>query len=231
MSDIVLLILAVSLFVGGHELMSHLLRRPIVSAVGEKGFMGLYAIVALGSLIWAVEIWKSIPPDRLWQVPAALYMAAPLVMLVAFILFVGSVTAPNPALMGGGIPKKPGLGAAGARGVQAITRHPMMWAFALWAVVHMALSADSRTLVLAGGILVLSIFGAAMQDRKKLVATPGYASHVAQTSFTPFMAQLSGRAPLASLWPGVIPVVGGLALWGVMLWLHPALIGVAAVQH
>jgi uncharacterized membrane protein len=231
MSDIVLLIIAVSLFVGGHELMSHPLRRPLVRAVGEKGFMGLYAIVALGSLIWAVEIWKDIPPDRLWQAPPALYMAAPLIMLLAFILFVGSVTAPNPALMGGGVPKKAGTGAAGVRGVQAITRHPMMWAFALWAIVHMALSADSRTLVLAGGILVLSLFGSAMQDRKKMAAIPSYSSHVAQTSFVPFMAQLSGRAPVATLWPGVVPVIGGLLLWGTMLWLHPSLIGVPAIQH
>jgi uncharacterized membrane protein len=226
MSDIVLLIIAVSLFVGGHELMSHPLRQPLVRAVGEKGFMGLYAVVALGSLIWAVELWKDVPPDRLWQVPAAAYMAAPLIMLLAFILFVGSVTAPNPALMGGGLP-----GAAGVRGVQAITRHPMMWAFALWAIVHMVLSADIRTLVLAGGILVLSIFGSAMQDRKKMAAIPSYASHVAQTSFTPFLAQLSGRAPIATLWPGVVPVLGGLLLWGIMLWLHPSLIGVPAIQH
>lgn len=228
MSDMALLIIAVSLFVGGHELLSHPLRAPIVRVAGEKGFMGLYAIVALGSLFWAVELWKIIPPDRLWQAPPVLYMAAPLIMLIAFILFVGSVTAPNPALMGGGVPAKKGGSPAG---VQAITRHPMMWAFALWAIVHITLSADSRTLVLAGGILTLSLFGSAMQDRKKLAAAPGYAAHVAKTSFIPFMAQLSGRAPLASLWPGVVPVVGGVILWGVMLWLHPSLIGVPAIQH
>lgn len=230
MSDIVLLIIAVSLFVGGHELLSHPLRAPIVRAVGEKAFMALYAVVALGSLYWAVEIWKIVPPDRLWQAPPALYMVAPLVMLIAFILFVGSVTAPNPALMGGGAPAA-GNTAAGVRGVQAITRHPMMWAFALWAIVHITLSADSRTLVLGGGILILSLFGSAMQDRKKLAAQPGYTAHVAKTSFIPFVAQLSGRASLASLWPGLVPIIGGLILWGVMLWLHPSLIGVAAIQH
>lgn len=230
MSDILLLIIAVSLFVGGHELLSHPLRAPIVRVAGEKGFMAIYAVVALGSLYWAVEVWKIVPPDRLWQAPPALYMAAPLVMLIAFILFVGSVTAPNPALMGGGAPSaKPEI--SGVRGVQAITRHPMMWAFALWAIVHITLSADSRTLVLGGGILILSLFGSAMQDRKKLAAQEGYAGHVAKTSFTPFLAQITGRAPLGSLWPGFIPVIGGVILWGVMLWLHPSLIGVAAIQH
>lgn len=224
MSDFALLIIAVVLFVGGHELLSHPLRRPLVRAIGEKGFMLVYSVVALGSLFWAVELWKVVPPDRLWQAPAGAYMAAPLVMLIAFILFVGSVATPNPALMGGGIPGKPGR-------VQAITRHPMMWAFALWAIVHITLSADSRTLVLAGGILTLALFGSAMQDRKKLAAQPGYSDHMAKTAFIPFMAQLSGRQPLATLWPGLVPVIGGVLLWAAMLWLHPMLIGVPAIQH
>lgn len=223
MSEIGLLIIAVSLFVGGHELLSHPLRAPLVARLGEKGFLGVYALVALGSLIWAVELWKDIPPDRLWQAPGWAYAAAPGVMLVAFILFVGSVAAPNPALMGVKL-------GAGPRGVLRITRHPMMWAFALWAIVHMALSADSRTLVLAGGVLVLALLGSAMQDAKKIAADPAYAGHVSATSFVPFAGQLTGRERLSTLWPGVVPVLGGAIAWGVTLWLHPMLIGVPALQ-
>jgi uncharacterized membrane protein len=93
------------------------------------------------------------------------------------------------------------------------------------------LSADSRTLVLAGAILVLALFGSAMQDRKKRAAQPGYGDHVAKTSFIPFMAPLSGKADARSLWPGFVPVIGGVLLWAAMLWLHPMLMGVAAIQH
>jgi uncharacterized membrane protein len=223
MSDIALLIFAVSLFVGSHELLSHPLRQPLVKAVGEKGFMGIYAVVALGSLFWAGELWKAIPPDRLWTMPDWAYPFAAALMLLAFILFAGSVATPNPALMGGGIPGKPG-------GVQGITRHPMMWAFALWAVVHMAMSADSRTLVLAGGILTLALFGSAMQDRKKAANMPGYRDHMARTSFMPFARQLSGGAPIGSAWPGLVALGGGLLLWGAMLWAHPILIGVSPLR-
>jgi len=198
----------------------------LVRALGEKGFMGVYALVALGSLIWAGELWKRIPPDRLWQVPDWAYPVAAAVMLLAFVLFVGSVSAPNPALMGG-----ERATAAGVRGVQGITRHPMMWAFALWALVHMLVSADSRTLVLAGGILVLSLFGSAMQDRKKLAGQPGYAGHVAATSFVPFGRIVSGAAPLASAWPGPVALLGGLALWAAMLFAHPWLIGVSPMGY
>lgn len=225
MSELGWLVVAVSLFVGGHELLSHPLRGALVRRLGDKGFLGVYALVALGSLGWAGELWKRIPPERLWQVPGWAYPLAAALMLLAFVLFVGSVSAPNPALMGGE-KAKPGV-----RGVQGITRHPMMWAFALWALVHMAVTADSRTLVLAGGILVLALFGSAMQDRKKLASQPGYTAHVSATSFVPFGRIVSGAAPLASAWPGVVPVLGGVGLWAAMLFAHPWLIGVSPLPY
>ncbi len=223
MPDIALLIVAVSLFVGGHELLSHPLRAPIVKVFGGGGFTLLYSVVALASLGWAGQLWKVVPPDRLWTVPAWANGLAIIAMLFAAILFVGSVTAPNPSLMGmpaGGSP----------RGVQRITRHPMMWAFAIWAVVHITLSADSRTIVLASGILTLALFGAAMQDKKKMAASRAYVDHVAATGFVPFGAQARGRSSWASALPGVVALAGGVALWALLLWAHPLVIGVPAVQ-
>lgn len=220
MNDIGLLIVAVSLFVGGHELLSHPLRAPLVKAVGPGVFTLIYSVVALGSLGWAVQVWKAIPPNRLWQAPVPVYWLAILLMLVAAILFVGSVTAPNPALMGmpaGGNP----------RGVQRITRHPMMWSFAIWAMVHITLSADSRTIVLASGILTLALFGAWMQDGKKRAAVSGYAEHMANTGFVPFGAQLRRRQPWSAANPGLVAGFGGLVLWGGLLWAHPMVIGVS----
>ena len=223
MSDIMYLIVAVSLFVGGHELLSHTLRRPIVGIVGEKGFALVYSVLALGSLFWAVQVWKAIPAERLWLTPDWMNWLAAALMLFAFILFVGSVTAPNPALMGmpaGGRP----------RGVMRITRHPMMWSFAIWAVVHIVMSADPRTFVLAGGILVLALFGAAMQDGKKRLSSPGYAEHIAVTGFVPFGAQLRGRAAWGTALPGVVATIGGIAIWALVLWAHPFVIGLPALR-
>ena len=211
MSDITLLIIAISVFVGGHELLSHPLRAPLVARLGEKGFLLVYSAVALGSLGWAGQLWKGIAPERLWSLPPYANALALVAMLFAFILFVGSVTAPNPALMGmpaGGSP----------RGVMRITRHPMMWSFAIWAVVHIAMSADPRTIVLASGILTLALFGAAMQDRKKDVALgEAWAGWRVKTSFVPF-----GHG---QFWPGWIAVIGGAILFAVATWLHPILGG------
>ena len=224
MTDIALLILAVSLFVGGHELLSHPLRAPLVKAIGEKGFALLYSAVALGSLFWAVQLWRAIPQNRLWVVPGWVHIVCVILMLFAAILFVGSVTAPNPALMGmpaGGSP----------RGVQRITRHPMMWSFAIWAIVHITLSADSRTIVLAGGILTLALFGAHMQDKKKRAGSSAYGDHIAATGFMPFGAQMRGRQSWGAANPGLVAAIGGTVLWGVLVWAHPMLIGVSALPQ
>ena len=45
------------------------------------------------------------------------------------------------------------------RGVFAITRHPMMWGFALWAIVHVMVVATPKALVLDGAILFLALVG------------------------------------------------------------------------
>ena len=222
MTDLTLLIIAISLFVAGHELLSHPLRAPLVARLGEKGFALLYSVVALGSLFWAVQLWKAVPPDRLWTVSSWVHWLMVALMLFAAILFIGSVTAPNPALMGmpaGGRP----------RGVQRITRHPMMWSFAIWALVHIVLTADSRTIVLASGIATLALFGAAMQDGKKKAQNPAYGDHMRATGFVPFAAQMNGRAPWNTAVPGLVATLGGLALWALLLWAHPMVIGLPAL--
>ena len=222
MSDLAWLIIAISAFIAGHELLSHPLRAPIVARLGERGFLLVYVAVAFATLGWAVQIWKAIPPDRLWQAPMWVNWVCVALMAFAAILFVGSVTAPNPALMGmpaGGRP----------RGVQRITRHPMMWSFAIWGVVHIAMSADPRTIVLASGIITLALFGASMQDGKKRGQNPAYGEHMALTGFIPFGAQLRGRANWSSALPGLVATIGGLALWGLLLWGHPLVIGVPAL--
>ena len=79
--------------------------------------------------------------------------------VVCGILFVGSFVG-NPAL-----PGAPRVSAPS--GVFAITRHPMMWGFALWAIVHLIVVATPKALLFDGAILFLALVGSVGQDRKK----------------------------------------------------------------
>ena len=204
------LVVALAAFVGTHFLLSHPLRAPLVARLGAGKFTILYSLVAFATLGAAVVAWRRAPVEPWWTAPAWAWPLAAVVMLLAAILFVGSVATPNPALVG-----MPAAAARAApRGVQRITRHPMMWAFALWAVVHAGVSGTGRTVVLAAAILVLALVGAALQDGKKRVLLgAAWASHEAATSFVPF-----GRGVAM---PGWIALGGGIVLFVVATALHP----------
>ncbi len=217
------LAIAVALFVLTHFILSHPLRAPIVARLGEKGFLGLYSLVAFATLIWAVLAYRAAPVQQLWVPPLWALHLGWLLMLIACILFAGSFLAPNPAMVEAG--KLLSKGTA-PRGVMGITRHPMMWAFGLWAIVHIASTGRLETLILAGGMGILALVGARFQDDKKAVQLgSAWAAYAANTSYWPLGAQFSGRLGWARAWPGVLPVVVGLALFVILVMAHPLVIG------
>ncbi len=78
-------------------------------------------------------------------------------MWLASILLVGSFIR-NPAFLARRVRE------AGQPEYSSITRHPMMWSFALWAAVHLVVVGMPKALVLDGAILILALGGAAGQD-------------------------------------------------------------------
>ena len=208
-------------FVGSHLLLSHPLRRPLVARFGERGFSGVYSIVALATLGWVVWAFRNAPSsDLLWSVGNGLWGVATLNMLLASILLMGSLVR-NPAMIGASDV------APTARGVFAITRHPMMWSFALWGLCHILVYPMIANIELAGAIIVLALVGSAMQDRKKELLRPDFwRAWEAQTSYWPFAAILAGRARLSGF--GIHALAGGLVVWLVATWAHLPLAGIAA---
>ncbi|WP_428532616.1 NnrU family protein [Rhodopila sp.] len=211
-------------FVGTHFLLSHPLRRPLVAALGEGTFLGLYslvAIVTLAALAWSYWAAPATPP--LWPVGNTLWALATIVMLLASVLLMGSVIR-NPALPTGGAPS---AAPEAARGVFAITRHPMMWAVALWGLCHIAIYPIAKSIVLASAIIVLALVGSALQDRKKQQLQPDtWKTWQAKTSYWPFVAVATQRARLGGF--GMHALAGGLLLWLAATWAHIPLSGWAA---
>lgn len=215
---------AVIAFVGTHFILSHPLRRPLVSALGERGFAGIYSLVALATLIWLVLAYRAAPATApLWPVGDALWAIVSAVMLVASVLLMGSLIG-NPALPNpGGQPTVP----AEARGVFAVTRHPMLWSFALWGACHIAVFPITANIIVAAGIILLSLVGAALQDRKKQRLQPeAWRGWQAKTSYWPFAAIAADRARLGGLRPH--DWAGGLVIWLAATWAHIPLAGWAA---
>jgi uncharacterized membrane protein len=211
------LTLFISAFVLTHFLLSHPLRAPLVGKLGELGFLALYSVVAFATLIPAVLAYNEAPAVQLWTPPAWALPVGQAVMLFASILLAGAFLSPSPTMpmMGGQIARS-----SDPKGIAVITRHPMMWAFALWGIVHILVSGRQATLILAGGIVVLALVGARLQDGKKRAQLgAGWDDYTAKTSFVPFG---KGR-----IWPGFVPVVAGVALFALLVWAHPLVIGVS----
>ena len=208
-------------FVGTHLLLSHPLRQPIVRTVGNAAFLGIYSVIAAATLAWLVLAYRAAPAGTpLWPVGEGLWAAATVVMLLASILLMGSLVR-NPALPN---PGSPAEAPAEARGVYAVTRHPMMWSFALWGLCHIAVYPVAPNIIIAGAVIVLALAGAAGQDRKKEALQPGtWPVWESKTSYWPFAAIISGKAKLGGF--GMHALAGGLVLWLVATWLHMPLAG------
>jgi uncharacterized membrane protein len=218
------LTIAAIAFVGTHFLLSHPLRAPVVRRTGERGFLLVYSLVAFATLGWLVVAYRAAPATASWwPVGDGLWAVASAVMLVASVLLLGSLIG-NPALPTGGEPARaPGE----AKGVFAVTRHPMMWAFALWGVAHILIYPIVANAVLAGAIIVLALAGAALQDRKKERLQPDvWPAWEARTSYWPFAAIAAGRARFGGFRPH--DLAGGLILWLAATWAHIPLAGWAA---
>jgi uncharacterized membrane protein len=206
------LALAALAFVGTHFLMSHPLRAAMVARFGDRGFAGVYSLVSLltfGAMIWAYRALGDQTP--VWSAGEIAWAIGAVLMWLASILFAGSFVG-NPALAGASAK------ARAPSGVLAITRHPMMWSFAVWAVVHAGLIATPKALLLDAAILLLALGGSAGQDRKKR-ALMGETWHEwsAQTAFVPFARGLAS--------PGLFALIAGSALFVAATWLHPMPVG------
>lgn len=198
------LIAAALAFVSTHFALSHPLRALLVRLAGEKGFQALYSLVAFATFGWLVLAFRAAPAgapqwDGLAPVP---WIAATVLMLIASVLLIGSFLG-NPALPA---PNAASLAAKSPHGVFHVTRHPMMWSFALWSAAHVLVSPTPRVIVLALAMALLALVGSHLQDRKKqALMGPAWSGWEAQTSYWPRLAGL-GKA-------GLVPWLGGAALW------------------
>jgi len=211
-------------FVGSHFLLSHPLRRRLVRAIGEGGFQGVYSLVAVLTLGWLILAYRKAPLSApLWPVGNGLWAIVTAFMLIASILLMGSLIR-NPALPTGG---RPGSLPEVARGVYAVTRHPMMWSIALWGLCHVAVFPVAKNIIVAAAMVILALVGAALQDRKKERLQPDFwPAWESKTSYLPFAAIAAGRARLGGF--GLPALLGGLVVWLLATWAHIPLAGWAA---
>ncbi|MFM2147729.1 MAG: hypothetical protein RLZZ187_35 [Pseudomonadota bacterium] len=219
-----LLILAAALWVFVHVGISGTrLRDTAVAQLGEGRFMLAFSIGSVVSIVLLVLAWRGAETSFLWAAPAWLRWILAVLMLPAFVLFMASHKR-NPTAVGNkGLGEEP-------RGIQRVTRHPMLMSFALWALVHVIGNGDAASLVFFGAFLVTAVAGMPSIDaklaRRHGAAWQGFA---AKTSILPFGAILAGRNRLVLAEIGWMPPVIGFVLWAALLHFHRGIFGVPAL--
>jgi uncharacterized membrane protein len=205
-----MLALASLSFVGSHFLMSHPLRRQMAWRLGNGGFTLVYSAVSLATFYWMiVEFGRAPKAEPFWPGGDVVWVVASLLTLVGAVLFSGSFVR-NPSFPG--VPD--GMAAQDPFGVFRVTRHPMMWGFALWGIAHILVAPRPDNFIFAGSIVFLALVGAKAQEWKKakLVGVQ-WDAWLRKTSYGLRLSQL----PRA----GVVPWVVGILLWVAATWAHP----------
>ena len=224
------LLIAAIVFVGSHFGVSSTgLRDDLVRRLGERAYLGLYSAVALILLAWLIRAYATVgDPLMLWVRPPLLIVLPLVVMPLALLLFVGGYTQRNPTAVMQGKPlpvERP------ASGVLAITRHPLMWAIGLWAVVHLIISDSIASFIFFGAFAILALHGTRVLDAKKQRTWPAedWQRFAAATSNIPFAAVFTSRNELKIAEIGWWRIMLAGVLYILLIFLHGVVLGVPVV--
>jgi len=182
-----LLILGIIFWVGFHLIPAlPSWRDGLASKIGVSPRKGLVALGLVGSIFLMVQGWKLTGPGiPYWDLPQWINHGVVLLMLPAIILFL----APN-------IPNN----------LRRVLRHPQLVGFSLWAVLHLLVNADFRSILLFGGLLVWAQLQMWLTNRR----------------------DGDWRRPAPISGPVQFIIFGvGIAAWAGLIWLHPWFSGVS----
>ncbi len=213
------LALSALLFTGGHFVLSGAsLRRFLIGRLGRIPYLVLYSVFAAATLVWLIAAYARAPQAELWGDPLwARYLVLLLMPFAAILLVCGALTASPTAVGGARVLRRDDP----APGIFKVTRHPMMWAFALWAAVHLIANGDIASLILFGAVLTLALGGIAHLDaRQRAEDGRAWERLAAVTSVIPFAAAYSGRARISLAGIGAWRIALGVALYFVLLFGH-----------
>jgi uncharacterized membrane protein len=201
------------------------IRNRLVAAMGERPYLILYTLVSL-LLAWLsvaagrapfVPVWDLAP----WQAWVPLVAMLPACLLAAF-----AAGAANPLSLGGrrdaGFdPARPGLA--------GITRHPLLWALALWAASHIVPNGDLAHIILFGAFTAFALVGGIVIDRRsrKRLGAREWRRLAARTSFVPFGALVGGRWRPSGLNLSLPRLAVAIILYAAFLTMHAPIIGVS----
>jgi uncharacterized membrane protein len=216
---------AIFLPLSHYSISSTRLRDLLVEKLGERGYLGLYSLIAFAAFFWLVRAYQAAPLSILWVAPPWLKLGMFPVVLLAFLLVVIGLTTPNPTAVGAeGLLRRPDL----VRGILRVTRNPFLWGSSLWAFAHFVVGGDVASLLLFGSIGALGAIGTMLLEAKKARRHgDDWKRFASMTSNVPFGAIFAGRQTLSLGEMGWWRIALALALFAIVFYGHQWAFGVS----
>jgi uncharacterized membrane protein len=218
------LILAAAFLLASHfGIASTGLRPLLIARLGTGTYLGVYSALALAAFAWLILAYTQAPLVILWTPPPLAAWIPVLVLPFAILLLVGGLTTPNPTAVGASAAKKE---IAQPSGVLRITRHPVMWSFALWGLSHMVANGELAAWILFATVVALALIGTQLIDARYQQRL----GHVWQlfatsTSNLPFGAIVGGRQRLVLREIGAWRLIQALGVYVILILIHPWMFG------
>ena len=183
---------ALAVFIVSHRLPTTArVRGWLVARMGETIYRGFYSFLSLVILVWLISAALRAPVIMLWW-PQAWHAAVPLVLMpFSAVLITSAALSPNPL----SVNLRSVTFDREHPGIVSVTRHPMLWGFALWALSHLIANGDLVSAVLFGGLAAFALYGMRILDHKTKARLGDAEWHrlADDTSVLPFGAVLIGR--------------------------------------
>ncbi len=222
-------LIALTVFLLTHMIFSRTALKPLVVArYGMRTYLVAYSLLSLVLLAWLIDAAVTTPRTELWPWNHALYWIPAILMLPACILLIAGFVVANPLSLAPRETRfddtRPGL-------IVAITRHPVLWGFALWSGSHLVVNGEFPLALMFAVFLVFALLGMSLVDRQR--------QRVLGMSRWRQLAQHTRTLPLASpaLWSGrycltrrdCLGILGGSVAYVALFKLHAPVFGIMPV--
>ncbi|WP_193368573.1 NnrU family protein [Pelagibius marinus] len=210
---------AIAVFLAAHVLPAATgLRALLIDKMGRPAYLALYSLVSLASIAWVIAAALGAPYVELWAPSRGTALVPLIAMLPACILLAGALWQPSPL----SVSFRGGLADPRRAGLVAQVRHPVLWAFFLWAASHLVANGDLVSFILFASLAAFSLAGMKRMERRARarLSEADYAAATAQTAGGPG-ARLRRVVRLFAL----IDLLAGVLLYAALLHLHEPVIG------
>lgn len=133
-----LMIAGLALFTGIHLLPSLApgLKQGWQGVMGENGYKGMFALLALTGIVLIVFGWRGATPRYVFHLPYWTHHAGMLLSVIGFLLM-GAANYPSR--------------------IKRLVRHPQLTGVFLWAIAHLVMNGDSRSVLLFSWLALWSL--------------------------------------------------------------------------